>query len=221
MHNQRPGPVHIIGAGPGVGASVARRFARAGHPAGLVARDPERLAALAKALAEDGIQAEWHPADASDPTAVARALAVLAERQGPAEVMCFSPLPDIGLIKPVLDTRADDLEQALALNVVGAAAAAQAVLPAMRTAGRGTLLFVTGGAVEHPNPDRAASAIAGAAEQAYAALLSQALAGTPLHIAHLVVVGPVGPGLKHEPDTVADHLWQLHDAASENYAVLT
>ncbi|WP_369394383.1 hypothetical protein AB5J72_47740 [Streptomyces sp. CG1] len=113
---------------------------------------------------------------------------VLGERQGPAEALCFSPLlPDVGLIKPVLETAADDLDRALALNVVGAAAAARAVLPAMRTAGRGTLLFVTGGAVVHPNPDRAASAIVGSAGHAYAALLSQALTDTLMHVAHLVV----------------------------------
>ncbi|MQY07630.1 SDR family NAD(P)-dependent oxidoreductase [Actinomadura macrotermitis] len=217
MHN--PGPVHIVGAGPGVGASVARRFARAGHAVGLVARHPGRLAALAEDLAGDGIPVESHPADAGDPPSVERALAALAERQGPAEVLCFSPLPDIGLIKPVLETGAGDLAGALALNVVGAAAAVRAVLPAMRAAGRGTLLFVTGGAVERPNPDRAASAVAGAAERAYTALLSQALAGTPLHAAHLVVVGAVGDGLHHEPGTVADRLWRMHDTA-EPYGVL-
>jgi short-subunit dehydrogenase len=220
MRSERAGPVHIVGAGPGVGASVARRFARAGHPVGLVARDPARLAALARILTADGIPTESCPADATDPAAVERALAVLAERQGPAEVLCFSPLPDVGLIKPVLETGADDLDRALALNVVGAAAAAQAVLPAMRTSGHGTLLFVTGGAVVHPNPDRAASAIVGSAQQTYAALLSQALADTPLHVAHLAVVGAVGTGLTHEPDTVADRLWQLHDTTAETYAVL-
>ncbi|MGK5550060.1 SDR family NAD(P)-dependent oxidoreductase [Actinomadura kijaniata] len=220
MPSRRPGPVHIVGAGPGVGASVARRFARAGHAVGLIARDPGRLAVLAKDLSADGVRAEWCPADASDPAAVGRALSVLAERQGAAEVLCFSPLPDVGLIKPVLETGPGDLEQALALNVVGASAAVRTVLPAMRTAGHGTLLFVTGGAVEHPNPDRAASAIVGAAQRTYAALLSQALDDTPLHSAHLVVVGPVGRGLKHEPDTVADRLWQLHDTATETYAVL-
>ncbi|MFJ8363539.1 SDR family NAD(P)-dependent oxidoreductase [Streptomyces sp. NPDC093984] len=217
MHSERLGPVHIVGAGPGVGASVARRFARAGHSVGLVARDPDRLAALTRDLTADGIPVQWCPADASDPAGLTRALAVLAERQGPAEVLCFSPLPDIGLIKPVLETGADDLDRALALNVAGAAAAARAVLPAMRAAGRGTLLFVTGGAVVRPNPDRAASAIVGSAERTYVALLSQALADTPLHAAHLVVVGAVGSGQKHEPDTVADHLWQLHHAAAEPY----
>ncbi|MCP2342532.1 SDR family NAD(P)-dependent oxidoreductase [Actinomadura rupiterrae] len=215
-----PGPVHIVGAGPGVGASVARRFARAGHPVGLISRNPDRLEALAKNLEADGVQAEWSPADATDPTDIGRALAVLAERQGPAEVLCFSPLPDVALIKPVLETGPDDLDQALALNVVGAAAAVQAVVPAMQASGRGTLLFVTGGAVERPDPDRASSAVVGAAQQTYAALLSQALADTPLHVAHLVVVGPVGPGLQHAPATVADHLWHLHNNTSDSYAVL-
>jgi short-subunit dehydrogenase len=194
---------------------VARRFARVGPPVGLVARDAGRLADLARDLTADGITVDAYPADASDPTAVARALAVLAERQGPAEVLCFSPLPDVGLIKPVLECGADDLQRALALNVVGAAAAAQAVLPAMRAAGRGTVLFVTGGAVEQPYPDRAASAIAGSERQACAALLSRALADTGPHVSHLVVVGAVGPGRTHEPDTVADRLWDLHDGAAE------
>jgi short-subunit dehydrogenase len=217
---QHHGPVHIVGAGPGVGAAVARRFARAGHPAGLIARDPERLTALTADLTAHGVPAQSCPADASDPAALTQALTTLAERQGPPEILCFSPLPDVGLIKPVLETEADDLHRALALNVVGAAAAVRAVLPAMRTAARGTLLFVTGGAVVHPDPGRAASAIVGSAEQAYVALLAQALSDTPLRAAHLAVVGAVGSGRKHEPDTVADRLWQLHDRARESYAVL-
>ncbi|PWI13878.1 dehydrogenase [Streptomyces sp. Act143] len=214
MRSARPGPVHVVGAGPGVGAAVARRFARAGHPVGLVAPDPARLAALTLDLAAEGIATESYPADASDPADLARALAVLAERQGPAEVLCFSALPDVGLIKPLPGTGAADPDRAPALDVAGAEAAAATVLPAMRAAGRGTLLFLSGDAVEHPHPDRAATAIAGPARRTYAAL-SRALAGTPLRVAHLVVVG------RHEPDRVADRLWELYQAGGEAYAVLT
>jgi NADP-dependent 3-hydroxy acid dehydrogenase YdfG len=214
------GPVHIVGAGPGVGASVARRFARAGHPIGLVARNPGRLDDLARALAADGADVLTCPADATEPGSVTEALETLARRQGPAEVMCFSPLPDIGLIRPVLRTTPADLHAALALNVVGAAAAVTAVLPAMRTAGRGTLLFVTGGAVVNPSAERASSAVAGFAEKAYVALLAEALAGSPLRVAHLAVVGAVGAGMKHEPDAVAERLWSLHARPGETYSVL-
>jgi short-subunit dehydrogenase len=221
MSESRPGPVHIVGAGPGVGASVARRFARAGHPVGLVARNPRRLDELARVLVADGVEAQTCPADATDPAALTEALETLARRQGAPEVMCFSPLPDIGLIKPVLETTPADLDAALALNVVGAAAAAGAVLPAMRAAGRGTLLFVTGSAVENPTAKRAASAVAGFAERAYVELLADALAGTPMRAAQLVVVGAIGTGEKHEPDAVADRLWSLHTEPPESYTVLS
>jgi len=221
VNESRPGPVHIVGAGPGVGASVARRFARAGHPVGLVARDPGRLDGLARQLAADGVEAQTCPADATDPAALTEALETLARRQGPPSVMCFSPLPDVGLIKPVLETTPADLDAALALNVVGAAVAATAVLPAMRAAGRGTLLFVTGGAVENPTAERAASAVAGFAERAYVELLARALAGTRIRVAQLVVVGAIGTGAKHEPDAVADRLWRLHTEPTEAYAVLS
>ena len=45
-----PGVV-IIGAGPGLGLSTARRFAREGLPVALVARSEGKLKALADALA--------------------------------------------------------------------------------------------------------------------------------------------------------------------------
>jgi len=117
------GPAFIIGTGPGVGASTAPRFGRAGHSVGLVARDRGRVGRL------DGRQL------------------------GPPEVACFSPHPDVTLIKLVLETTPQDLRAALDLSVADAAATAQAVLPGMREADRGTLLFVTGSAVENPSAD--------------------------------------------------------------------
>ncbi|GAA0247585.1 SDR family NAD(P)-dependent oxidoreductase [Cryptosporangium japonicum] len=213
-------PVHIVGAGPGVGAAVARRFGRAGHPIGLIARNRSRLDALARDLTADGIDTQVCAADATDPAALAAALTELARRQGPAGVLCFSPLPDVSLIKPVVDTTPADLGAALALSVVGAAASVRAVLPAMRTTGRGSLLFVTGSAVVNPSADRAASAVAGFAEKAYLDLLRDALATTPIQVAHLVVKGAVGVGATHEPDTVADRLWRLHAAPAETHALL-
>jgi short-subunit dehydrogenase len=110
----------------------------------------------------------------------------------------------------VLDTSADDLGAALALGVVGAAATARAVVPAMVLAGTGTLLFTTGSGALRPTPDRAASAVTTTAVTAYVGLLHDALADTGVHVAHVVISGAVGPGLKHEPDTVAEELWRRH-----------
>ncbi|MFI8528957.1 SDR family NAD(P)-dependent oxidoreductase [Streptomyces aquilus] len=218
MRSAHPGPVHVVGAGPGVGAAVARRFARAGHPVGLVAPDPARLAALTLDLIAEAVATESYPADASDPVELARALTVLAERQGPAEVLCFGPAPGAVLSESVPETGAAELERASASHVVGAAAAVQAVLPAMRTAGRGSLLFVTDGAeAAHAHPERAASAVVGSAQRAYVALLAESLADSPLHVAHLALTGPART---HDPDRVADRLWRLHHVGGPAYAVL-
>jgi len=78
------------------------------------------------------------------------AIDTLEDQLGPAEGLCVSPLPDVATIKPVADTTAEDLHAALELGVVGTAAAVGRVLPAMRAAGRGTLLFTTGSAALTP-----------------------------------------------------------------------
>ncbi|MEO3815063.1 hypothetical protein [Plantactinospora sp. B24E8] len=63
---------------------MARRFAGAGHPVGLIARHQERLDALAGELAADGVEVQTAAADATDAVALAEALNALAHRQGPS-----------------------------------------------------------------------------------------------------------------------------------------
>ena len=56
----------LIGAGPGVGAAIVRRFAREGFRATLASRGGERLDQLAADLREDGAVVDTLVADASD-----------------------------------------------------------------------------------------------------------------------------------------------------------
>jgi len=204
------GALLVLGAGPGVGASVARRFGGTGHSVGLVARDGVRLATQVDELARRGLTAAAATADLTRPDEVTAAVAALSERLGWIQVLCISPLPDVRLIKPVADTTAADLATALQLNLVGPAAGVQAVLPAMLARGQGTLLATTGSAALQPSPDRAASGIAYAAETTYLGMLHQSLRPAGVHVGQLVVRGTVGPGLLHEPDAVAEALWRHH-----------
>ncbi len=203
------GTLVVIGAGPGVGLAVARRFAREGYRIGLIARDPAKLASLA-AQVGDGVVVATEAADASVPAALEAALERLNRRLGRPDVVCFSPLPALALIKPVLDTSADDLAASLALNVGGAATVVRSVVPAMLSRGHGTLLFTTGSGALQPSPKRAASAVTTAAETTYVQLLHDDLAPHGIHAAQVIVVGPVGEGRQHEPSAVADELWNQH-----------
>ena len=57
----------LIGAGPGLGEAVARRFAQGGYRLTLVARSIESLGKLAGTLADTGADIDTIAVDASDP----------------------------------------------------------------------------------------------------------------------------------------------------------
>ncbi len=66
--------VVVIGAGPGVGLAVARRFGKAGHRAVLLGRDQAEVDELVGQLADEGITAAGGPIDLMDPGDVRRAV---------------------------------------------------------------------------------------------------------------------------------------------------
>ncbi|MFF4113747.1 SDR family NAD(P)-dependent oxidoreductase [Streptomyces sp. NPDC001714] len=203
--------VAIVGAGPGLGAAVARRFGREGFAVALLARDGERLEALAGELARDGVRARGFSADVRDPLALAAALERAAEELGTVEVLQYSPVPQRDFMLPVLETTPADLLGPVEFSVYGPVAAVQQVLPGMRELGRGTILLVNGGTAVIPHPDRAGTSIAFAAESAYGHLLHDRLAEEGIHVAQLIIPGAIVAGhARKDPAVLADVLWGMH-----------
>ncbi|MBO3678468.1 SDR family NAD(P)-dependent oxidoreductase [Streptomyces sp. NEAU-YJ-81] len=201
----------IIGAGPGLGAAVARRFGREGYDTALISRDQDRLDALAAGLTGEGVTARGFAADVRDPKALTAALDAAAAALGPIEVLQYSPVPQREFMLPVLDTTADDLVGPMEFSVYGPVTAVRQVLPGMRALGRGTVLFVNGGTAVVPHPERAGTSIAFAAESAYGRLLHDTLAAEGVHVAQLIIPGAIVPGHeKKDPAVLADTLWTLH-----------
>jgi NADP-dependent 3-hydroxy acid dehydrogenase YdfG len=204
----------IVGAGPNLGAAVARRFGREGLAVGLISRNADKLDAMAADLAEDGIRATGAPADIRDAAALAAAIISLADQLGPVDVLEYSPLPAREFMKPILETTVDDVRGPLEFSVLGAVAAATTVLGPMLDRGTGTILFTTGGAAINPYPLRAGVGISFAAEVAYARMLHDELADRGIHVAHTAIGGRIAPGEDHEPDDVAELLWRHHTERS-------
>lgn len=205
----------IVGAGPNLGAAVARRFGREGMAVGLVSRDRAKLEALAGELREEGLTADVEAADIRDAEGLGAAIEALAERLEPVEVLEYSPLPAKEFMKPILETTVDDVRGPLEFSVLGAVAAARAVLPAMLEAGRGTILYTTGGAAINPYPLRAGVGISFAGEVAYARMLHDELRDRGVHVAHTAIGGRIAPGEDHEPADVAELLWRRHAERGE------
>lgn len=210
IHSRRPpGTVLLVGAGPGLGAAVARRFGQDGDRVVLLARDTDRLAHLAALLRRDGVDAFGVRANATNFSGLSDAIEQVVSTMGPVHTLCYCPLPRIDLIKPLQETTSENLMDALALSVGGVAAATRAALPHMQSQGYGRLLFTTGSGALHPNPARAASAIQTIAEKAYLDLLTADLSNTPITVGHLTVVGAISETGPHTPADVATELWTL------------
>ena len=205
--------IAIVGAGPGLGAAVARRFAAEGHSIALIARHPERVTELAGRLASTGQPARGYAASVREPEALAGALQRAADDLGPIEVLQYSPIPQPEFLRPVLETTIGDLTAAVEFSIYGPVAAVQQVLPGMRSLGRGTLLFVNGGSGARPNPRVAGTSIAFAGEGAYASMLHTDLAADGVHVGQLIIPGGITPGHPtHDPDILAERLWTMHTA---------
>lgn len=208
--------IAIVGAGPGLGLAVARRFGREGFAVALISRTQTHVDDLARILGDEGVTARGFAADVRDCDALRAALDAAADQLGPIEVLQYSPIPARDFMKPVLDTDAADLVAPIEQSVYGTVTAARQVLPGMRTLGRGTILLVNGGSAVRPGPNVTGTSVAFAAESAYGQLLHDALAPENIHVAQLIIPRGIGGGEpSHEPSALADRLWSIHSQRGE------
>ena len=214
--------IAIVGAGPGLGAAVARRFGREGFDVALLSRRQERADGLAAdladlpELADRGVSARGFAADVRDPASLARALESATETLGPIEVLQYSPVPQKDFLRPVLETTPADMVGPLEFSIHGPMAAVHQVLPGMRFLGRGTVLFVNGGSAARPAGAVAGTSIAFAGQSAYAQMLHDAVVGDGIHVAQLIVPGAISAGHpRKDPEVLADLLWSMHTGRGE------
>lgn len=213
MTNMTRGTCVVVGAGPGLGAALARRFGGEGYRVALVSRGSERLDALAVALGEDGIEAIAVPADAADADDLRRA--VEAAGRLPIEVLVYNaavyPSGRPGDLEPAA------LAGAFAVNVTGALVAAQAVLPGMAARGRGTILLTGGGAALKPGADWTALSVTKAALRAFAFTLHEEALPHGVHAATVTVMGSIGSTPDLAPAAIAAAFADLHHAPLERW----
>ncbi len=159
----------VYGGTGAIGSSIARRLAAAGARVHLVARDGDRLAALA-----EEIGATATAGDVADPSLFERASAEAA-----GEGALCGLVYAVGSIhlRPFRKLSAAEVEADFALNAVGAMRAVQAALPALERAdgGASVLLFSTV-AAERGFPAHASIAMAKGAVAALARTLAAELA---------------------------------------------
>jgi len=124
----------IVGAGPGVSGSLARRYADDGHDLGLVGIDEEQLATLATDLESRGAAVAHAVADITDDGAARAAVTGLGERFGRIDVLHFNP--SAFREEDPLTLSVDHLLADVRLGVGALLTALQAARPFMSDGGR-------------------------------------------------------------------------------------
>jgi NAD(P)-dependent dehydrogenase (short-subunit alcohol dehydrogenase family) len=197
----------LIGAGPGVGAGVVRRFGREGFRSTLISRG-ETLEQLAPELRSGGLDIDAMAADIEDLDGYRAMLERIFSAPGAPGVSVYNAaLPDPGAI---LDATVERLRTAYDVDVIGAVIAAQVATPVLRAGGGGTLLVTSGGFADHPVPALATLSMGKAALRSAQTLVAAGVADDGIHAATVTIAGSVKPGTNFDPDNIAELFWTAH-----------
>ena len=214
----------IVGAGEGLGRALAAQFARESFDIGLISRSREgsRAAAEAAVSADPGAKVDFFAADARQPETVERALNDVASEIGEVEVLIYNVRGEFARRDP-LDMTYAELEEIYRVEVVGAFAAARAVLPAMRERGAGSIIFSSATAAFRGSATHPLYAIGKFGVRALSQCLAKAYSMDGVHVVHMRLDCDLDVPLMRErygddhanahladPDAVAEAYWWAH-----------
>lgn len=133
--------VFITGASSGIGRALAIELGRRGATLGLLARRADALRELAREVEQAGGRALALPADVRDAAAVRAAADELRARFERIDVLIANA--GIATTAHITELRAEDVDEVMSINVVGAANSLTAVLPEMVARGQGQLVAIS------------------------------------------------------------------------------
>ncbi|MBK7791902.1 MAG: SDR family oxidoreductase [Betaproteobacteria bacterium] len=188
--------VFITGAGSGIGAALAKRYAATGANVGLFARRQSALDAVAATLPDPARVATW-AGDVGDAAALAAAIAAFCDRFGVPDVV----VANAGVSRGTLTEFAEDaaaFRAILETNVLGMVHTFQPCIAPMREARRGVLVGIASVAGFRGLPGAGAYSASKAAAISYLESLRVELAGTG------VAVVTICPGYVATPMTAGN-----------------
>jgi short-subunit dehydrogenase len=197
----------LVGAGPGLGLAVARRFASGGYRVTLVARSTDRLSELARSLADTGAEVNTIEANANDPEDFGNRMTELYRKDGAPGVVIYNAV--MGTPDRLLSSTVAHLQEAYAVDVIGAIVVAQSAAPAMRAAGFGTIIVTGGGFADHPIPALATISLGKAALRSAATMLGDDLRPDGIRVATLTIAGQIVAGTPFDPARIAERYWNV------------
>jgi NAD(P)-dependent dehydrogenase (short-subunit alcohol dehydrogenase family) len=206
----------VIGVGPGLGAALCRRFVGASMLVAAVARDKDRVAALAKRVGARG-----YGCDATDEGAVSELFAAVTRDFGAPTLVVYNA----GAFVPrsVIDTEAAEFERCWRVGCLGGFLVGREAARAMLAQARGTILFTGATASLRGGANFVNLAVGKFGLRALAQSMARELGPKGIHVAHVIIDGQIaaehrpgrapgdrGPDAFLHDDSIAEAYWQLH-----------
>ena len=183
--SKQKGVVLLIGAGDGIGAAVARRFAEGGYKVCIVRRDTEKSAALVNEMTGKGFSLQTLSADARNEADVQRLFADVENKVGPIEVCLFNAGSNVN--KPLLETTGKLFFKAWELACYAGFLVGREAARYMTSHGGGTILFTGATASIRGGKGFAAFSSAKFGLRAVSQAMARELGPKNIHVAHLLL----------------------------------
>jgi len=202
------GLVIIIGAGPGISYGVAEKFGRAGYRIALIARNEEKLKALASGLRSEGIEVTYAVGDVANEASMREALHLVNPSNDLADMILYNPSGASN--KDILDQDWDTIKSMLDISAGGYFHLMKMILPTYLKHNSGKL-FVTGGGLSLSGDARMTALSMGkAAQRNLVQAFQKKVEGSHVHIAQVIVCGYVqASDEKYNPSAIAEIFWKL------------
>ena len=191
----------VIGAGAGIGGTVARRFAREGYHACLCRRtDQEGLQRMVVEIEAEGGEASGFLLNAVDDGAIEERVATIESDIGGIDVAVYNLGAQIG-DRALQDTSYKAFEMGWRMGTFGLFRLASAVSPHMEARGNGALLVTSATAAMRGNAGQHSHAAAMGGRRMLCQTLNAELSSKGIHVAHIIIDGAVDA-----PDTLGKML---------------
>ena len=218
--NDKSGVAVVIGAGGGLGAGLARRFAAAGMAVAIASRNPHNAEELASGVESvTGGNAYGYACDVRDEIAVNDLFNRVSGELGEPDLVVYNASGF--LMKSVLEIEVDELVNQWNVTCLGGFIVGREAAQRMTSRGNGTLLFTGAKACYKGSANFGGFAVGKFGLRALAQSMARELGPKGVHVAIVNIDGEInGPAHAHEiPEKGIDALLDP-DAIAETYLAI-
>lgn len=199
----------IIGAGPGLGLAIAKKFASQDFDIVLMARNEQSLQSMSDKIATEfgTVKVNFKSVDVSDAAQLGHAIGEVKKEYGEPDCVIYN----VGITAPDSDNlTVDDLVRHFKTDVAGAYTAVKAFADDKFAEKKGAILFTGGGLAMYPADGFIPLSINKAALRTLAYILNGKYKGKGIFIGTVTVCGTIGGDAFFVPAKIADVYWQLY-----------